>query len=76
MTLKASTTEGKEAIDRLTLEVHKKPAGDGLSVARVKEIAQDIVDVRYKEIMKLIEANEQSSEIDKVHRTIYLYMYH
>lgn len=45
-------------------------------MARVKEIAQDIVDVRYKEIMKLIEANEQSSEIDKVHRTIYLYMYH
>lgn len=38
-------------------------------MARVKEIAQDIVDVRYKEIMKLIEANEQSSEIDKVHRT-------
>lgn len=38
-------------------------------MARVKEIAQDIVDVRYKEIMKLIEANEQSSEIDKVHCT-------
>ena len=38
-------------------------------MARVKEIAQDIVDVRYKEIMKLIEANEQSSEIDMVHRT-------
>ena len=41
-------------------------------MAHVKEIAQDIVDVRYKEIMKLIEANEQSSEIDKVHRTIIL----
>ena len=38
-------------------------------MARVKEIAQDIVDMRYKEIMKLIEANEQSSEIDKVHCT-------
>lgn len=38
-------------------------------MARVKEIARDIVDMRYKEIMKLIEANEQSSEIDKVHRT-------
>ena len=60
--------DSQATIDRLTLEVQKKPSGDGLSVARVREIAQDVVERKYKEILKLIDSNNnrQSTEIVEV----------
>lgn len=66
--LQTSKADRQAAIDRLTLELQKKPSGDGLSEARVREIAQDVIDRKYKEILKLIDShnNRQSIEIDEV----------
>lgn len=65
--LQTSKADRQAAIDRLTLELQKKPSGDGLSEARVREIAQDVIDRKYKEILKLIDShnNRQSIEIDE-----------
>ncbi|XP_019852749.1 PREDICTED: SUN domain-containing protein 2-like isoform X2 [Amphimedon queenslandica] len=66
--LQTSKADRQAAIDRLTLELQKKPSGDGLSEARVREIAQDVIERKYKEILKLIDShnNRQSTEIDEL----------